>query len=199
MKVVGVGAGPGMITVEAIRAIKEAKRVYGSSRALELAAPHVSPGCEITIIEDYKKLRDLGKETVVLSTGDPMLGGLGYLGGEIIPGISSLQVACARLGISELQVLPITVHGRKLNPDSIADEIRRGWSVFLLVDKDTDLDRLCAYLERVELSRIVAVLSDLGYPEERIDVGSTAHPPKINNLSCVIIGRLSAREQPHPG
>ena len=51
---------------------------------------------------------------VVLSTGDPMLSGLGYLEGQVIPGISSMQVACARLKISQLRMVPVTLHGRAI-------------------------------------------------------------------------------------
>ena len=83
--------------------------------------------------------RDLPEEAVVLSTGDPMLSGLGYLKGRVIPGISSMQVACARLKVSQLKVVPITVHGRSLDPDAIAFELRRERCVFLLTDDSTDL------------------------------------------------------------
>ena len=37
MIVVGVGVGPGMLTEEGIKAIKQASVVYGAGRALELA------------------------------------------------------------------------------------------------------------------------------------------------------------------
>ena len=113
---------------------------------------------------------------MVLSTGDPMLSGLGYLKGRVIPGISSLQVACARLKISQLKVVPITVHGRSLDPDAIAFELRRGKCVFLLTDGGTDLESLCRFLESQGLHREVAALSDLGYPEERIEMGQHGLP-----------------------
>jgi len=144
----------------------------------------------VKVIEDYRKLRLLPEDAVVLSTGDPMLSGLGYLQGRVIPGISSLQVACARLKISELLVVPITVHGRSLDPESIAFELRRGKCVFLLTDESTDLRALCQHLESQELHRDVAALSNLGYPEERIELASTASPPENLALSCVLIGEL---------
>jgi cobalt-precorrin-7 (C5)-methyltransferase len=117
-----------------------------------------------------------------------MLSGLGYLKGRVIPGISSMQVACARLKVSQLKVVPITVHGRRLDPEAIASELRRNRCVFLLTDDRTDLEGLCRYLEGQGLRRAVAALTDLGYPEEWIDKGSTASPPKAPGLSCVLIG-----------
>jgi len=127
---------------------------------------------------------------VILSTGDPMLSGLGYLDGEVIPGISSMQVACARLKVSLLKVAPITVHGRRMDPEPIVAELARGRSVFLLVDDATDLPGLCRLPEERGLSRDVAVLTDLGYPEEKIRRGSTRSPPPSKGLASVMIGDL---------
>jgi cobalt-precorrin-7 (C5)-methyltransferase len=190
MIIVGVGAGPGMLTLEGVKAIETAGLIYGSKRAIDLVRVHIKPGCSVNIIEDYRKLRELPEDAVVLSTGDPMLSGLGYLPGRVIPGISSLQVACARLKVSLLKVVPITVHGRSLDPEPIALELRKGKCVFLLTDESTDLEGLCSYLETRKLSEDVAVMTDLGYPEEKIVLGSTGAPPKAPGLSCVMIGRF---------
>lgn len=122
-----------------------------------------------------------------------MLSGLGYLGGEIVPGISSMQVTCARLNVSQLRVVPITVHGRKMDPKPIAEEIKRGKCVFLLVDDSTDLAGLCKYLEDNGLKKEVVALTDLGYPEEKIKMGSTANPPISKGLACVMIGDLKPK------
>lgn len=190
MIIVGVGAGPQMLTAQAAQAVAQASLIYGSKRAIDLVREHINPDCTVRVIEDYKKLQDLDEDTVVLSTGDPMLSGLGYLKGRVIPGISSLQVACARLKISQTKVVPITVHGRSLDPDAIAFELRRGKCVFLLTDDGTNLPSLCLYLEMQGLHREVAALTDLGYPEERIEKANTACPPQAPGLSCVFIGEF---------
>jgi cobalt-precorrin-7 (C5)-methyltransferase len=190
MIIVGVGAGPGMLTHEAAIAVEAAELIYGSKRAIDLVRVHIRQGCSVTVIEDYRKLRELPEDAVVLSTGDPMLSGLGYLPGRVIPGISSLQVACARLKVSLLKVVPITVHGRSLDPEPIASELRKGKCVFLLTDESTDLEGLCGYLEAREMKGDVAVMTDLGYPDERIVLASTDAPPKAPGLSCVMIGRF---------
>jgi cobalt-precorrin-7 (C5)-methyltransferase len=188
MIIVGVGAGPKMLTAEAAQAVAQARLIYGSNRAIELVQEHIDPKCTVKAIEDYKMLHQLAEDAVVLSTGDPMLSGLGYLAGRVIPGISSLQVACARLKVSELKVVPISVHGRSLDPESIAFELRRGKCVFLLTDDATDMHALCRYLESRELHREVAILTNLGYAEERIERTDTASPPQAPGLSCVLIG-----------
>jgi cobalt-precorrin-7 (C5)-methyltransferase len=190
MKIIGVGAGPGMLTYEAARAIKEARLVFGSERAIELVRAEISPGCDLRVIENYRALRELPPEAVVLSTGDPMLSGLGYLDGDVVPGISSMQVACARLKVSQLKVVPITVHGRRMDPEPILEEVARGRCVFLLVDDSTDLPGLCRLLEERGLPRDVAVFTDLGYPEEEIQKGTTAKPPRSEGLASVMIGDL---------
>jgi cobalt-precorrin-7 (C5)-methyltransferase len=179
-----------MLTLQAAKAIMKARLIYGSKRSIDLVSDHIAPGCTVKIIEDYKRLHELPEEAVILSTGDPMLSGLGYLPGRVIPGISSLQVACARLKISQLKVTPISVHGRSLDHEAIAFELQRGKCVFLLVDDATDLQGLCRHLEERGLGRAVAALTDLGYPEERIERGSTSMPPRAPGLSSVFIGEF---------
>lgn len=187
MIIVGVGAGPGMLTLEATKAINEAKLIYGSERSIDLAREHINPSCSVKIIEDYKKLRELPDEAVVLSTGDPMLSGLGYLNGKVIPGISSMQVACARLKVSQLKVVPISIHGRSMDPEAIASCLRNGRCVFLITDESVDIEGLCSYLENQGISRDIAILADLGYPKEKVILGKTSSPPKAAGLYCIMI------------
>jgi cobalt-precorrin-7 (C5)-methyltransferase len=197
MIIVGVGAGPGMLTQEAMKTISAAVLIYGSERAIEMVRQYINSECSVQIIKDYKKLQHLPEKAVVLSTGDPMLSGLGYLKGQVIPGISSMQVACARLKISQLEMIPLTMHGRPMDPGAlarIAHEIGSGRCIFLLIDDSTNLAAVCCHLEAEGLSKDVAVLTDLGYPEERIELGRTNHLPISSNLSCVVIGDLSKRD-----
>ncbi len=188
MKVVGVGCGPGMLTGEAARVIAAAALVYGSARAIALARPHIRDGCEVHEIDDYKALRSLPEDAVVLSTGDPMLAGLGYLGGEVVPGISSMQVAFARLGVSQVRGVVVNAHGRD-HAAAIAlaaEEIGRGRVVFLIADPAFSVPDLAAALDG---EARIAVCEDLGYPEERIDVGTAAAPPvPVSGLFVVVAG-----------
>jgi cobalt-precorrin-7 (C5)-methyltransferase len=192
MIIIGVGAAPNMLTEEAIDAITNARIIYGSRRAIRLAEYHIKPGTSVNIIEDLRKLNELPESAtaIILSTGDPLLSGLGYLPGRIIPGISCMQLACARLKVSQLRVAPITFHGRRANPEAVGCELKRGKCVFVITDETTDLNGLCNYLEDQGISVEVIVLHELGYPNERIIRGTTIAPPKLSKLSCVMIGNI---------
>jgi cobalt-precorrin-7 (C5)-methyltransferase len=192
MKIVGVGCGPGLLTEEAINAIRNAKQCYGSDRAITLAASVIPSDCEVHTIVDYGALRDLeGEDLIVLSTGDPMFGGLGYLSGVVIPGISSLQLACARLKISWMQVVAVSAHARDRGEtlQVLYDEVRKGKTVFLLADPEFDIDNCAKSLQDGGISCDLAVCENLGYPEERITVGSTTSPPRsASRLFSLMIG-----------
>jgi len=193
MKIIGVGCGPGLITAQAILALKKARIVYGSERAIELARSYLPTTCTIKSIDDFKTLNRLPKESIILSTGDPMLAGLGYLPGEVIPGISSLQVATARLHIPLARVSVVVAHGRgheKGMTDTLA-ELQRGKIVFLLADPKFDVDELYARLASLHQHIQIAVCENLGYPDERIVVGNTQSPPQTSPaLYSLMIGEF---------
>jgi cobalt-precorrin-7 (C5)-methyltransferase len=170
MKIIGVGCGPGMLTEEAIAAIRNATLIYGSSRAIVLAKDHICPGTAVHAIPDYSALHTLPPDAVVLSTGDPMLAGLGYLEGEVIPGISSLQVAAARLHLPLVGISVVDAHGKGHSQPihEAVEELRRGKIVFLLADPGLDLGNLRAVLGGLSGNSRVYLCQDLGYPEETI-------------------------------
>ncbi len=194
MIIIGVGCGPGMLTEEAIRGIRMARTLYGSDRAIEIARPFISPGCEVKTIDDFKALHQLPGDAVVLSTGDPMLAGLGYLPGTVIPGVSSLQLAAARLHIPLARISVVVAHGRG-HEQGMADtleEVRRGKIVYLLADPKFDVRALYRCLLELPCRPIrVAVCENLGYPKEHIDVGDIARPPVPHaDLYSLVIGKF---------
>jgi cobalt-precorrin-7 (C5)-methyltransferase len=193
MKIIGVGCGPGLLTEQAIQELKKARFAYGSDRAIGLARPFLPENCTVRSIDDYKKIGALPENAVILSTGDPMLAGLGYLKGEVVPGISSLQVAVARLHIPLSRVIVIVAHGRGHEQgirDTI-DEIKRGKIVFLLADPKFSVDQLYCRLSDLALPLQVAVCENLAYPKERIIVGSIDSPPHPETgLYSLVIGEF---------
>lgn len=196
MKIIGVGCGPGMISLAAIEAIGQADLIYGSKRAIELAKDHISKNCTVHEITDYKRLRELREDAVLLSTGDPMLAGLGYLGGQIIPGISSMQVAFARLGISLTRGVIINVHGRDHSPsgERIIEEVRRGNIVFVIADPEYNISETGALITNAGIECNIAICERLGYPDERIAVSRAKSPPEpVSPLFSLVIGDF-----PHP-
>lgn len=186
MKIVGVGCGPGMLTPEAARAIGGASLIYGSARAIELARGAIPSGSEVHEIVDYRSLRSLPVHAVILSTGDPMLAGLGYLPGEVVPGISSLQVAFARLKIPLARAAVVSAHGKD-HARAVAgaqEEVVRGKVVFLVADPAFDVGAFAAALPP---GTRVAVCEDLGYPDERIALGTAAEPPVPRGELYVVV------------
>jgi cobalt-precorrin-7 (C5)-methyltransferase len=190
MKVVGVGCGPGMLTEEAIRAISAAREIYGSRRAIVLAGRHISPGSAVHELADFRHLRDLPDDAVLLSTGDPMLAGLGGSGDLVIPGISSLQVAASRLQIPLARISVVSAHGKD-HADAICatiGELSRGRAVFLLAEPAFDLRLAAAAVAARRTDTRIAVCERLGYPDERISVGTAATPPEVcSDLFAILI------------
>ncbi len=190
MKIVGVGCGPGMLTEAAAAAIREATLVYGSERAIALVRDVIPQGCEVHEITDYRSLRSLPAHAVVLSTGDPMLAGLGYLPGEVVPGISSLQVAFARLKIPLTRAAVVSAHGKEHAPAIAAarEEVLRGRVVFLIADPAFDVG---AFAAAFPPETRLAVCEELGYPDERIAVGTAVEPPAPRgDLFVVVAGEF---------
>ncbi|MDR2943482.1 MAG: cobalt-precorrin-7 (C(5))-methyltransferase [Methanosarcinales archaeon] len=183
MIVVGVGVGPKMLTAEGIEAIQKASVVYGSGRALELAKPYIPKGTPIDTIKDYKNIRLLPADAVILSTGDPMFSGLGKFAAvndTVIPGISSFQAACARLKVNLTNFSCVTAHGRKeidSAKEELIREIRLGKNVFLLPDEKFGAADVCAVLKEILVQADVYSLEEIGYPEEKILKGDVDNPP----------------------
>ena len=180
MIVVGVGVGPGMLTEEGIKAIRKASVVYGAKRALELAQEYIT--CEAKTIKDYKSFHLLPADAVVLSTGDPMFSGLGKFAGEndfVIPGISSMQVACSRTRVNLTNLCAITAHGRDFEPAKaeLIRELKNGRNIFLLPEETFGSPEVAEVLKELGMEAELYICENLGYPEERIAKGTPENPP----------------------
>lgn len=189
MKIVGVGCGPGMLTECAIDTIASAKEIWGSRRALEIVSSYLPLSAEIHVISDYKRLKDLDPGAVVLSTGDPMLAGLGYLKGEVIPGISSLQYASAKLGFRLTRTVVVDVHGKDhaSGIKRVAEEVERGYLVFVIPDPVFDIETFAEVLFNRCGKIKIAVCERLGYSDERIMEGTSADPPGAETDLFVLV------------
>ncbi len=182
MKIVGVGCGPGMLTETAIRAIQSAHLIAGSERALDLAWEFLPEQADIKVIDNFRELRTLPDNAVILSTGDPMVSGLGYLGGEIIPGISSVQQGAAKTGITLTNLFIITAHGRD-HDHAITDCCEMVMSkrkVCIIADPAFPINRLAQKLVIVNPETQVIICENLGYQDEKISYGTAEVPPKAD-------------------
>lgn len=182
MKVYIIGIGPGTadhLLPAARREIERADCLAGARRLVSLFR---RLGKEEVLIEGHfnevisyiKKYKDK-KRIAVLVSGDPGMYSLldkisKVLTKEeyvVIPGISTVQLAFARLGEGWHDAKIISLHGRKI--DNLAGEVMAAGKVFLLADPDFPPDKIAGRLleEGLENRRAV-VLENLSYPNERI-------------------------------
>ncbi|EKQ54764.1 MAG: precorrin-6y C5,15-methyltransferase (decarboxylating), CbiE subunit [Methanobacterium sp. Maddingley MBC34] len=182
-----VGSGPGSsdyLTTVAIKVVESVDVLVGSQRALDLFPGFVGDTLVLrarNMDEMMKKsiaLVDEGKNVAILSTGDPGFSGVlkpilnlrDDLDLEVIPGISSLQLAAARLQLPWDQVNLLTLHG-KGNSEIILDFLDNGKPTIVL--PDFRVEKLAQFLldNGTRPERKVAVCEKLSYPDERLFKG----------------------------
>lgn len=137
--VIIAGCGPGSpeyLTPAVQKAVDRAEVLVGARRLLDLFPGHRAE--KIVVGSDIEKIlgeidaRRGSTQIVVLVTGDPGLCSLarpilkrfGRKACGVIPGISSVQVAFARVGIDWLDARIIDAHGENpdLNPESLMND-----------------------------------------------------------------------------
>jgi len=171
--IVGSGTCRGQITERAKEIIERSEVIYGSRRALELAG--VLEDSRAKILRSFKgdeirRIVEEGreKEVAVVSTGDPMVAGLGRVLREIAgesevkieiePAISSVQVALAKLKVDLTEVAVVDCHAKDF--DAELTELLKYRHLLILADsrfpfeklgrrKVTLLENLCMEGERI--------------------------------------------------
>lgn len=182
MIVIGVGCGPGMLTMDAVSRLSKASKVYGSERAIEMVREYLPGGCEVNKIKDYSRLDELPKDAILLSTGDPMLAGLGHLGEEVVPGISSMQLAFSRLRLPLAKAVVVDAHGKDQDVArrEMLEEVVRGRIPFVLTEPCFDLVALAQEITGSGINCTIIVLENLGYEDEAISFGNADHLPSVS-------------------
>jgi precorrin-6y C5,15-methyltransferase (decarboxylating) CbiE subunit len=181
-KIMIVGCGPGaveLITPAAREAALAAEVLVVSSRleALfpESCAERIDSGVDIEgTIEKIAARRDAGRRVAVLATGDPGVFSLaqpvvrhfGRENCEVIPGISSIQVAFARLGLPWHDAVIISAH--KENPEITAAELRLAGKLVLLGGRTEGLRWIAGILKDIGRGRRIFLCEELTLPGERI-------------------------------
>ncbi|HIQ38872.1 MAG TPA: cobalt-precorrin-7 (C(5))-methyltransferase [Methanothermococcus okinawensis] len=187
MKIYIVGIGPGSreyLTLKAVETVKDADIVVGSRRALELFDIEEDRGYILSknIVEDLKKVIEYSKKekksVVILSTGDPCFSGLlktllkynivNREDIEVIPGISSIQVAASKLKISWEDYHIVTLHGKEENRKVLLDLIKDNKKVIFLPNKNLKDDIEYLIENGVDENKEIVICENLTYPKERI-------------------------------
>lgn len=187
-KIYIVGIGPGSseyLTKKALDTVKMSDFTVGSTRAIDLF-DDVQNKIAFNVkdlldkLEEGVKLAADGNTVSILSTGDPGFSGVlntvlrlsdennfSRQDIEVIPGISSLQLAAARCHIQWDNANVMTFHGRE-NIEEILPAINNGKVTIALPSRKVR-DMAQFLLDNgVEADRRVTVCERLSYPDEKI-------------------------------
>ncbi|MBU2053476.1 MAG: precorrin-6y C5,15-methyltransferase (decarboxylating) subunit CbiE [Proteobacteria bacterium] len=181
-KIIIVGCGPGAedyITPAARAAAGKADVLIVSKRLHdlfpEIAAERIDSGTDIAgTLETIASRRDAGRQVVLLATGDPGIASLaqpvirrfGRENCEVIPGISSIQVAFARLGLDWKDVRIVTAHSR--DPELAAADLREAGKLAILGGRDGAIRWAAGLIPQLGKDRRVFLCEDLTLPGEKI-------------------------------
>ncbi|MBE6489406.1 MAG: cobalt-precorrin-7 (C(5))-methyltransferase [Methanobrevibacter sp.] len=187
-KIYIVGIGPGAseyLTKKAIDTVRSSDYTVGSTRAIDLfddVAGKIAFNVKDLLdkLEEGVQLACDGNTVSILSTGDPGFSGVLNtvlrISGEkdfpkenieVIPGISSLQLAAAKCHIQWDNANVMTFHGRE-NIEDILPVINNGKVTIALPSRKVK-DMAQFLLDNgVEPDRKVVVCERLSYPDEKI-------------------------------
>lgn len=203
-----VGIGPGSkdyLTEKAKNVVKSADITIGSWRAINVF-DDIGEVIGLDVKDLQEKLENAvdlaknGKKVCVLSTGDPGFSGVlktikkiaenknfDQNNIEVIPGISSLQLAAAKNRISWDEANIITFHGRE-NISDILNVIDNGLPTIALPSKSVK-DMAKFLLDNgLDENRKVTICEKLSYPEEKIITTSLKEVLDSNfSYMCVMI------------
>ena len=154
-------------------------------------------------------LRAGGKKVVVLADGDPLFYGIGttllrQLGPEavrILPGVSSLQQACARLGLPWHDVICLSLHGRDdLTPLHTA--VHRQRPISLLTDARMTPDLLARHLLDRGVDwfamHVFEHMGSDGEQEHHLTLAEAA-AARFGAVCTVLLTPAGEMRRPHPG
>lgn len=203
--VVGIGAdGMGGLSASAMDELRSATVIHGSPRQLDLldgtvtAPRHRWPSPLLPALEhllDDPPAHDIH----IVASGDPLLHGIGgtlvgLYGAEcvrVLPHVSSVSLACARMGWAAHATEVIS-----LVTAPVHTAVRRGGRAVVLSRGSLTPAELASVLtETGRGASVFAVLEQLGGPEERVRTGladawAAAPPADIDDLNVIAIDYL---------
>ena len=228
-RVIGVlDDGVASLGATALAHLRSADVVVGGSRTLALLARECKPGAVLHDLTGQlgalpgwiRAARAANQASVVLATGDPLCHGIApYLAQqlcldalEILPNLSTLQLACARVGLAWQDAAIVSVHGkdagewtRGSNPEhglyALAQALRAQDRLLVLTSPANSPDRLARLLlaEGLGDDFQLAVAADLLQATERVwsqlapsDAARMAFPA----LNVVLLWRTRQRPMP---
>ncbi|MEJ2717779.1 MAG: precorrin-6y C5,15-methyltransferase (decarboxylating) subunit CbiE [Deltaproteobacteria bacterium] len=181
-KIAIVGCGPGhetYVTPAAVRAIERAGVLVGPKRLLDLfpsgRSERIALGSNIDEALDMVAEKRHTHEVAILVSGDPGIFSLakrvvdrfGRDSCEIVPGVSSIQVAFARIGLAWTDAKIISAH--KENPDArLWESTRDEDKIAILAGRATALQWIASAASGLGNDRHMFVCEDLTLETESI-------------------------------
>lgn len=152
IRVIGIGdSGADSLLPQYRTWIEESELLVGGERHLSFFPAYKGERLAIKggLANLVERIRETGKRTVVLASGDPLFYGIGsYLAKklpvEIYPGLSSVQEAFARMQESWQDCTFLSVHGRSMR--GLAQKIDGREKVCLLTDETNSPSAIATYL-----------------------------------------------------
>ncbi len=204
-KIIIVGCGPGSkkyISGQAMQYIKDADVLVGSRRLLSLFQDVEAD--KYTINRNYRLLiariisLSRSRNVIVLVSGDPgffsyarlIIDKAGIENCEVIPGISSVQLAFAKIGRDWNDAVFISLHGRTGRLTALIKKVRGHDKVAVLTDNSNNIKRIARRLLNEGIKdRRIYVCENLSLDNEKIrefDV-SAIEKVRVRGLNIIII------------
>lgn len=200
IKVIGVGPGGAMhLTPAAVEAIKGSGTLIGGKRHIDSFAAGGHEMLVLTsnfqeMLEIIRSRRESG--VAVLASGDPgMYGILKFLlkhfrpgDIEVIPGISSVQLAFARLSMPWDDAVILSAHGRPA--EKVADLALQAGKAAVLTGTDGTPEKVFQLVRRGNAGKIFYLCFDLSLPGEdivKIDPGEPFPEEYKGRHNCVMV------------
>ncbi len=178
--IIGIGSGTeDYLLPVARKEIESADCLIGGRRALRLFQPlhkeeRLLEGDFEQVIPFLLKEREK-KKVAVLVSGDPGL--FSFLGMiskvlrkedyVVIPGVSTVQIAFARIGERWEDATLLSLHGRRV--DDLVTRVKNSMKTFLFTDPGFSPSKIASHLlERGVENRRAIIMENLTYPDERI-------------------------------
>jgi precorrin-6Y C5,15-methyltransferase (decarboxylating) len=228
-RVIGVlDDGVASLTATALAYLRNADVVIGGARTLALLGRELKPGAvthdltgQLKAVPDWvRAARADHQACVVLATGDPLCHGIApYLAQhlcvqalDILPNLSTLQLACARVKLAWQEARIVSVHAKDAGEwvrgslpahglYGLAQAVRAHDRLLVLTSPDNAPDRIARLLVSEGLGDDfhMAVAENLLQPEERVLAELSPHDAaamRFAPLNVVLLWRTSAAPQP---
>lgn len=178
--IIGCGpGGPDLLTDEARLAIRECRCLIGAARLQSLFPDfrgiRVPFGGAMTDLIARAATEAECGTVGILASGDPgvfsiarsVIDAFSIARCRVVPGISSIQVACARLGVPWTEAHIVSAHGKV--PDIDAHTLAAMPVIVLLVGGEESQDWLERVFFELELTHRIHAMRDLTLPGETIE------------------------------